>query len=227
MECIDACLSANLARKVSFAGLPVVFAEDVEVTSSGLYVVAESVIGALWVIQTDGSIVPGVFPRPGVPIPALAPGILPPVTIEGIPFVIAGSFAPEVVSLTSRDDQLFFSGTATGGLSRIPIASLTDPLRSPDQRAADIVAVSPEPVGVVETFEGITANPFNRFDPWIYACDSFHLQLIRIHSQTGVRKVVASDPVLFNFPLKVQFLSPVFGLSPLVVASDQDPVSNL
>ena len=72
---------ATLARTVSFAGLPLVFAEDVEVTSSGLYVVAESVIGALWVIQADGSIIPGVFPSGGVPIPALGPCTLQPVTI--------------------------------------------------------------------------------------------------------------------------------------------------
>jgi hypothetical protein len=37
-----------------------------------------------------------------------------------------------------------------------------------------------------------------------------------------VREVVASDPLLFNFPAKVQFLPPVFGLSPMVVASDQE-----
>ena len=73
-----------------------------------------------------------------------------------------------------------------------------------------------------ETFEGITADPFDTEDPWIYACDSFQLRLIRIHSQTGVREVVATDPVLFNFPVKVQFLPPVFGLKPLVVASDQE-----
>jgi len=82
--------------------------------------------------------------------------------------------------------------------------------------------VSPEPAGVVETFEGITADPFDSNDPWVYACDSFHLSLIRIHPQTGVRELVASDPVLFNFPVKVQFLPPVFGLTPLVVASDQE-----
>jgi hypothetical protein len=214
--------TATLARTVSFAGFPLVFAEDVEVTSSGLYVVAESVIGALWVIQANGSIIPGVFPSGGVPIPALGPCTLPPVTIGGIPYVIAGNFAPGVLSLTSHNGQLFFSSTCTGGLSRIPIASLTDPLRTPDQRAQDIIAVSPEPAAVVETFEGITANPFDPDDPWIYACDSFHLRLIRIHSQSGVREVVASDPLLFNFPAKVQFLPPVFGLSPMVVASDQE-----
>ena len=214
--------TATLARSVSFAGFPLVFAEDVEATSSGLYVVAESVIGALWVIQADGSIIPGVFPSGGGPIPALGPCTLPPARIGGIPYVIAGNFAPGVLSLTSHNGQLFFSSPCTGGLSRIPIASLTDPSRTPEQRAQDIVAVSPEPADMVETFEGITANPFDLDDPWIYACDSFHLRLIRIHSQSGVREVVASDPLLFNFPAKVQFLPPVFGLSPMVVASDQE-----
>jgi hypothetical protein len=52
--------SASLTRTVSFAGLPVVFAEDVEVASSGLYVVAESVIGAL---RTNSA----YFPLPDQP----------------------------------------------------------------------------------------------------------------------------------------------------------------
>jgi hypothetical protein len=214
--------TATLARTVSFAGLPLVFAEDVEVTSSGLYVVAESVIGALWVIQPDGSVAPGIFPSAGIPIQALGPGRLATVTVDGILYGIEGDFAPGVVSLASRNGQLFFSTTAHGGLWRVPIASLTDPARTPEQRAQDIVAVSPSPAGVIETFEGITADPFHSNDPWIYACDCFHLSLIRIHSQTGVREVVASDPVLFNFPVKVQFLPPVFGLTPLAVASDQE-----
>jgi hypothetical protein len=65
--------AASLVRTVSFAGLPVVFAEDVEVTASGLYVVAESVIGVLWAVQPDGTIAPGVFPDSAGSIPALGP----------------------------------------------------------------------------------------------------------------------------------------------------------
>jgi hypothetical protein len=213
--------SASLTRTVSFAGLPVVFAEDVEVASSDLYVVAESVIGALWVIHRDGSITEGIFPDSGVPIAALGPATLPPVTVGEIPYMTEGNFAPGVVSLASRNGQLYFSSTAHGGLWRVPVASLTDG-RTPEQRAQDMVTISPRSAGVVEAFEGITADPFDAQDPWIYACDSFHLRLIRIHSQTGVREVVATDPVLFNFPVKVQFLPPVFGFKPLVVASDQE-----
>lgn len=214
--------SAVLTRTVSFAGLPVVFAEDVEVTPSGLYVVAESIIGALWVITPAGSIVPGIFPSEGVPIPALRPGTLPPLSVGNIPYATAGNFAPGVVSLTSRSGQLYFSSTATGGLSRVPLASLTDTRFTPNQRAKDIVTVSSEPAGIIETFEGIAADPFDADDPWIYACDSFHFRLLRIHSQTGIREVVATDPSLFNFPVKVQFLPAAFGLRPLVVASDQE-----
>jgi len=214
--------SATLARTVSFAGLPVIFVEDVEVTSSGLYVVAESVIGALWVIHPDGTITPGVFPSSGVPIPQLGPCALPAVTVEGIPFGAPGGFAPGVVSLTSRAGDLYFGTTCSGGLYRIPIQSLVDGLRSPDQRAQDIAVVSPRPAGTFESFEGLAVNRFNIHDNAVYACDSFHLQILRIDASTGARTVIAADPLLFNFPVKLQFLPPVLGVSPLVVASDQE-----
>ncbi len=139
--------TARLTRTVSLEGLPVVFAEDVEVTVSGLYVVAESVIGALWVIHPDGSIGPGVVPNPGSSIPALGPCTLPPVTVDGIPFATAGNFAPGVLSLAARNGQLLFGTTCNGGLYRIPLQSLVDPSRTPEQRAQDIVAVSPRPLG--------------------------------------------------------------------------------
>jgi len=137
---------------VSFAGFPLVFAEDVEVTASGHYVVAESVIGALWVITPDGLIAKGIFPDTG-PIAALGPGMLPPVTVGGIPYRTAENFAPSVVSLASRKGQLYFSSTANGGLWRVPITSLTEG-RVPQARAQDIVTVSPRPAGMAETFEG-------------------------------------------------------------------------
>jgi hypothetical protein len=214
--------AASLTRTVSFAGLPVVFAEDVEVLPSGTYVVAESIVGALWVIRPDGTIEPGVSPSNSTPIPALAPCALPPLTIGGIPFALPGNLGPGVVSLASRDEQLYFGTTCNGGLYRIRIQSLLDRLRSPDQRAQDIVLVSPRPAGTAESIHGLAVNRFDSHDTGVYAADSFQLRILRIDPRTGAREVIASDPVLFNFPVKLQFLPPIGRTSPLVVTSDQE-----
>ena len=48
-------LQATLTRTVSFAGLPLAFAEDIEVLPDGEYVVSESVFGGLWLIGRDGT----------------------------------------------------------------------------------------------------------------------------------------------------------------------------
>src|SRR5215207_6197254 len=53
---------AELVRTVKFEGLPLAFAEDIEVLPNGEYVVSESAIGALWLIGRDGSVRPGMFP---------------------------------------------------------------------------------------------------------------------------------------------------------------------
>ena len=212
--------TAWLTRTVSLAGLPVVFAEEVEITESGLYIVAESVIGALWVIRPDGSVAPGVVPSPGSSIPTLGPCTLPPVTVDGIQFVTAGNFAPGVLSLAARDGQLFFGTTCNGGLHRIPLRSLVDPSRTPEQRAQDIVAVSPRPPGTVETFEGLAVNRFAAHDDGVYAADSFNLRILRIDPRTGAREVIASDALPFNFPVRLQFLPPIVtGSPPLLVVA--------
>jgi len=214
--------SATLTRTVSFEGLPLVFAEDVEVTSGGAYVVSESIIGALWVIRPDGSIAFGLFPATGVPIPELSPCAFPGATVGGIAFDTAGHFAPGVVGLAERQGQLYFSTTCNGGVYRIPMASLTDPARDPVARAADIRAVSPRAPGVAESLHGLAFNRHSPGDRWLYAADSLQLRVVRIDTVDGTRQVVAADPVLFNFPSKLQFLPPVAGLAPLVVASDQE-----
>jgi len=218
---------AQLVRTVSFEGLPVVFAEDVEVTAEGLYVVSESVIGALWVIGRAGAISPGIFPASPAPadaIPAVGPCLIPTATVGGLPFFTAGNFGPGALALASRDHWLYFSSTCRGGVQRVPIASLTDPTRTPDQRAADIQVVSPRPAGAVETFEGLAFNRFDAGDDNLYASDSFRLQIIRIDVRTGARTVLASDPRLFNFPTEMQFLPPVSGhdRASLFVANDQE-----
>ena len=215
-------IEASLARTVRFDGLPVVFGEDIEVTSSGAYVMAESILGAIWVIAPDGTISPGLFPGAAGPIAPLAPCTWPPTTVGGIPFGTAGNFAPGVVAVAERKGQLYFSATCSGGLYRIPMSSLTDPFRSPDERASDIVPVSPRAAGDVETLHGLA---FKRWDPahrFIYATDSLKLRVIRIDVETGKRETLLSDPVLFNFPVKPQFLPPIAGVAPLLVPSDQE-----
>lgn len=216
-------LHATLERIVRFDGLPVVFAEDVEVTSGGHYVVSESIIGALWVIKPDGSIAPGLFPSEGQPIATLAPCAFTPTTVGGLPFTTAGNFAPGVVGLAERDGQLYFSTTCHGGVYRVPMAALLDATRTPAARAADIRPVSLRAASTPsETLHGLAFNRFHPGDTALYAADSLQLRIVRIDLRSGARQVVAADPVLFNFPSKLQFLPPVRGASPLLVASDQE-----
>ncbi|MDP3274205.1 MAG: hypothetical protein Q8Q09_03360 [Deltaproteobacteria bacterium] len=219
--------SATVARTVRFDGLPLVFAEDLEVLPDGTYVLAESVIGALWLIRPNGTIAPGLFPdslAPGAGIPQIGPcQFNSTVTADGIPFASAGDFAPGVGSVAARGNTLYFSGTCQGALYRIPIASLSDPSRSPQQRAADITLVSPmpaDPAGAV--LKGLAVNRFDPSDNRIYALESAAMRVVRIDPNTGVRTVLVRDPVLFNFPVAAAFLPPVLGLTPLVVSSDQE-----
>lgn len=217
---------ATLVRTVSFEGLPVVFAEDVEALPSGGYVVSESVIGALWNVSADGVITPGLLPdsfAPGAGIPALGPCGFTPVVIGGIPFSTGGDFAPGVGSLAVRDGQLYFGSSCRGGVARVPLASLSDPSRSPQERAADIVDVSPRPVGVAsESLKGFAFNRWRPGDRHLYVTDTFGQRVLRVDIDSGAREVLVDDPVLFDFPVGAQFLPPVGGLSPLVVASDQE-----
>ena len=215
--------TATLVRTVTFAGQPVVFAEDIEVASDGTYYMSDSVIGSIWVVHPNGGIVPGIFPAPGMVIPAVGPCKFTPITIDGIPFTLGGNFAPGVGKLAVRGDQLYFTSTCLGGLQRVPRAALVDPLRSPDQRASDIHEVSPRPANVVEeAFEGVTFNRWNSADAHAYVSDAFQGRVLRIDVNTGEREVVVAGFDLFDFPTALQFLPPVFGLTPLVVSSDQE-----
>jgi hypothetical protein len=211
--------NATITRSVSFAGLPLVFAEDVEVLDDGTYVVSESVIGGLWLINPDGTIVPGVFPDdPGAPLTALTGCPIPNITVDGVPFDIG--FAPGVNNMAHRGGQLYFGSSCLGGLYRIPIHSLRAG-SSPSARANDIVTVSPRPANTIETLEGLAFDQ-SGFGDKIYANDTFHLQLLRIDVHTGAREVVAADPILFDFPVAITALPEVHGQSPLIVSSDQE-----
>ncbi len=217
---------ATLVRTISFEGLPVVFAEDFENLPGGGYVVSESVIGALWNVSAGGAITPGLLPdsfAPGAGIPALGPCGFTPTVIGGIPFSTAGNFAPGVGSLVQRDGQLYFGSTCRGGVARIPLASLTDMTRTPQQRAEDIVDVSPRAANVAtESLKGLSFNRWKPSDTRLYVTDTTNRRVLRIDTDTGAREVVADDPELFDFPVSAVFLPPVGGVSVLVVASDQE-----
>src|SRR5262249_59929065 len=177
-----------------------------------------------WVIHSDGSIAPGITPASFAPqdaIPGLGPGFLPQVEVGGIPFAIAGNFGPGVGSMADHDGFLYFGNTALGGVRRVPVASLEDPARLPQERGADIEVVSPKPAGVTaEVIKGLTFNRWRPNDHRLVAADPFNLRLIRIDIHTGQREVIAADPMLFNFPVAAQFLPPIGDIQTIVVVSD-------
>jgi hypothetical protein len=217
---------ATLRRTVAFDGIPVVFAEDVEVLDDGRAVLSDSGSGALWVIGREGSITPGIVPRSSAPedgIPGLAPCLIPGVTMVGdVPYALPGGFAPGVGSLTSKAGFLYFGGTCAGGIRRVPVAAFDDE-RAPWDRAVDIEIVSPRPDGeLFDTLKGLTFNPWDPRDAALYAADPFRLRIVRIEVGTGERTVLAEDPVLLNFPVSMKFLPPVRGRAALVVSSDQE-----
>lgn len=217
--------SATLVRGVKFDGLPVIYAEDMEVLPDGRIVVSESVIGALWVVNTDFTVEPALFPAgfdPDQAIPGLNPCVQDPITVGDVPFSVPGGFAPGVGSMAARGDHLYFGNTCLGGIRRIPIAALTDPSKAPHERGDAIEVVSPRPAGTeAETLKGLTFNRWSNDDRLI-ATDPIHLRLLRIDIRTGKREVLADDPMLFNFPVAAQWLPPTRGRQPLVVSSDQE-----
>ena len=219
--------NAELNRTVRFDGIPFIFAEDVEVLRDGRYVVSDSGFGALWMIQRNGSITPGIVPRTLAPedgIPGLAPCLFlsEVTTVGGVPFELPGSFAPGVGSLASRDGFLYFGGTCPGGIARVPVVVFDD-MRLPHQRAADIEVVSRRPdAGDFDSLKGLTFNPWDPDDDALYAADAFHLRIVRIDVATGERTVIAEDLALFNFPVSMKFLPPVRKHPSLVVSSDQE-----
>jgi hypothetical protein len=225
--------SAELVRTVSFDGLPLAFAEDIEVLPNGEYVVSESVFGGLWLVGRDGSVRPGIanLNPADPPLANLSgcPMMVPPgFTIGGLPF--AGAFAPGAGSLAVRGNDLYLSSTCHGGVQKLKIKTLLDSSRQAAERAAEIEEITSAPAQP-SSLKGITFNEFDRGDPWIYAGDPFRLRLVRIHSRTGKLEVLSTNQRRFDFTVSTDFLPPVLkGLpNPLVTASDQEyrwPVLN-
>ncbi len=218
--------SARLTRTVDFAGLPLGFAEDVEVLPNGEYVVSESVLGGLWLIGRDGKIRPGLVPAdPAAPLPGLAgcPFLGSDHMIGDLPFAAPGNFAPGAGSLAVRGDHLYLSSTCAGGVQKLKLSTLRDGSRPAAERAAEIKPVSKRRYDL-ESLKGITFNRYDAKDPWIYAGDPFRLQLIRIHSRTGKREVLSKDSRRLNFVVSTAFLPPERkrGKATLVTAADQE-----
>jgi hypothetical protein len=217
---------ARLTRTVAFAGLPLAFAEDVEVLPNGEYVVSESVFGGLWLIGRDGKIRPGLVPAdPAAPLPGLGGCAFlgSNHTVGGLPFSAPDNFAPGAGSLAVRGDELYLSSTCMGGVQKVKLKTLRDSSRPAEERAKEIVTVAKRRYDL-ESLKGITFDPYNAKDPWIYAGDPFRLQLIRIHSRTGKRQVLSKDAKRLNFTVATAFLPPERkrGRSTLVTASDQE-----
>ena len=54
--------SATLQRSV-IVDVPIIFSEELEVISPGRYVISDSGFGAIWIIEPDGTVTPGITPR--------------------------------------------------------------------------------------------------------------------------------------------------------------------
>jgi len=228
--------SATLTRTVSFATVTVGFAENILRLNDGRYLLADALLGSIWIAELDGTIHPGIVPRTSSRQDAIPQlyycNTMPLIQVGGIPFLFTDSTLPGVATLAAREGVLYFHSSCAGALWSIPLASLFD-ARPPYARAADIRLVSPKPQDVVvEELLDATFDPNNPTDRHLYAADALQLRLIRIDVQTGERQVVADNPKLFNFPSSLGFFPRATHdgiVSELVVVSNQQhrtPLTN-
>lgn len=223
--------SASLVRTISFASVLVGFPEDFVRLEDGQYLLSDAVLGSIWVAQPDGTITPGIVPQSFAPqdlIPTLAfCPTMPEVTVNGIPFLFTGSTIPGVSPMAVRNGIVYYYSPCARGIYSFPLSILSDN-RQPYQRAADIKPVAATPADVqVEELLDFSFNPFNPFDPYLYAADPLQLQIIRIDLSNGARQVIANDPKLFDFPSSLGFLPTIGPISELVVVSNQQERSPL
>lgn len=220
--------SAELKRSIPFTGATIGFAEDAIQLDDGRYIVDDAVLGQIWIANTDGSIQPGITPKTLDPVDAIPQmyfcDTMPTVQVGGIPFLFTASTVPGITSMAQIKDTLYFTGSCSGAVYKVPIKTLTD-YRQPWQRAADIKVVSPKPAGVqVEELLGLTNNPYDPADRYLYAADALQLRVIRIDPKNGKRAVVGDDQHLFNFPSSLGFAPPECGShkgAPLLTLSNQ------
>jgi len=213
------------------------FASDPRVSPDGNQVVyltsrvdrsANRRVPQVWIANTDGSIQPGITPKTLDPADAIPQmyfcDTMPQVMVGGIPFLFTASTVPGITSMAEINNTLYFTGSCSGAVYKVPIATLTDS-REPWQRAADIKVVSPKPAGVqVEELLGLTNNPYDPADRYLYAADALQLRVIRIDPKNGKHAVVGDDQHLFNFPSSLGFAPPECGShkgAPLLTLSNQ------
>lgn len=223
--------TATLERTISFDSQLIGFAEDIAAIGAGRYLLSDAVLGAIWLVESDGTVRPGIVPSSmsaddEIPELRMCP-TMPLITVGGTPFLFSGSTLPGVSPLAVRDGQVYFYSPCAEGLYALPLASFFD-ARAPHERAADIELISPKPANIeVEQLLGLAFNPAEPNEPYLYAADSLQLRVVRINVKTGKRQVIADDADLLNFPSSTAFLPPVLGKSALVVVSNQQHLTPL
>jgi hypothetical protein len=229
--------SANLTRTISTAGQATIgFSEDAIQLDDGRYLIDDAVLGSIWIANTDGTVVPGIVPQNLDPtthdgkIPqTFFCDTMPQVTVGGVPFLFTASTVPGISSMTTIGDTLYFTASCFGAVFSLPLSVLTDN-RQPYQRAASLHTVDTRPSGVlVEELLGLTKNPYDANDKYLYAADALQLRVIRIDSKSGKREVVGDDQHLFNFPSSLGFAPPNCDSpsAPLLTLSNQQQLTTL
>jgi hypothetical protein len=225
--------SATLVRTISFANELVGFSEDFVRLDDGEYLLADAVLGSIWRVQTDGTVVAGIVPKTltyespnAIPQLVFCP-TMPEVTVNGFPFLFTGSTIPGVSPIAVRDGTVYFFSPCARGLFSFPLAILFDS-RPAYERASNIHLIASTPPDVkVEELLDFTFNPYDPLDRYLYAARPMQLQVIRIDVSNGARQVVADGAKLFDFPSSLGFLPPVLGISPLMVVSNQQERTSL
>jgi hypothetical protein len=229
-------VSATLTRSIPFSTALIGFAEDIVLLSDGRYLLADAVLGAIWIANTDGTISPGIVPKSLEPEDAIPQmyfcPTMPTVQVGGVPFLFTDGAVPGISTIAERNGTVYFASACSGAVYKVPLASLTDS-RQPWQRAADIRLLSPKPASTeVEELLSMIFNPENPRENYVYAADAMRLRLIRINTITGKREVLADEHELFNFPSSLSFMPPLTRneiFPQLVVVSNQQqltPITN-
>lgn len=216
--------TAERERILSLGGAFIVFADSLESLPDGAYVVSEPIIGALYLVEPSGRVVPAIVPASPEGIRGLAPCIVPGrvANADGIPFRPHGDFWPGVGALEADDIYLYFGNSCTGGVWRVPHAVFRNE-QTPSERGVHIELLSPPEPGVIEVMKGLTIDVFGNPDH-LYAVDSLGMSVSRIDIDTGARQELARDGRLLDFPVSATFIPP-YGSSdrsPLVIVSDQE-----